>query len=143
MKYLSFVTATLFLGVFGLSGCADLPAMIPHDALTSMVAQQHGIGPSQGKAAVGSILNLAKEKMPAAEFSTLTDSFPAMGTYLKEAADVKAVTGPITDQAGLESAFAKVGLGPKMVPRITKTMSDFAGGSGGEAVRNFFTSLMQ
>lgn len=114
-----------------------------HDALTSMVAQQHGIGPRQGKAAVGSILNYAKEKMPAADFSTLSNSFPALGTYLKEATDVKAVTGPIVDQARLESAFAKVGLGPKMVPRIIKTMSDFVGNSGGEVARNFFASLMK
>jgi Protein of unknown function VcgC/VcgE (DUF2780) len=143
VKYVSFVTATLFLSAFGLSGCADLPAMIPQDVLTNMVAQQHGIGPSQGKAAVGSILNHAKGKMPAADFSTLSSSFPALGTYLKEATDVKAVTGPIVDQAGLESAFAKVALGPKMVPKITKTMSDFVGNSGGEAARNFFASLMK
>ncbi|TKB89001.1 MAG: DUF2780 domain-containing protein [Nitrospira sp.] len=142
VKYLSFVTATLFLSVFGLSGCASLPLMNPQDVLTSMVAKQHGIGPSQGKAAVGSILNYAKEKMPAADFSTLSNSLPALGTYLKEATDVKAVTGPIVDQAGLESAFAKVALGPKMVPRITKTMSDFVGTSGGEMARNFFASLM-
>jgi len=143
VKYLSFVTATLFLGVFGLSGCAGLPAVKVQDALSSLVAQQHGIGPSQGKAAVGSILNYAKGKIPAADFSTLSNSFPAMGTYLKEATDVKAVTGPIVDQAGLESAFAKVALGPKMVPRITKTMNDFVGNSGGEVARNFFASLMK
>jgi Protein of unknown function VcgC/VcgE (DUF2780) len=142
MKYLTSVTATLFLIAFGLPSCANLPTSLP-DALTSMVAQQHGIGPSQGKVAVGSILNHAKEKMPAADFSTLSNSFPALGTYLKEATDVKAVTDPIVDQAGLESAFAKVGLGPKMVPRITKTMSDFVGNSGGEAARNFFASLMK
>ena len=142
MKSLTSVTAILFLSAFGLSGCADLPAMIPQDALTSMVAKQFGIGPSQGKAAVGSILNYANQKMPAADFSALSNSFPAMGTYLKEAADVKAVTGPIVDQAGLESAFEKVALGPKMVPKITKTMSDFVGNSGGEAARNFFASLM-
>ncbi|MEQ1679921.1 MAG: DUF2780 domain-containing protein [Nitrospira sp.] len=143
MKYLSFVTTTLFVSAFGLSSCASLPAMTPQDALTSLVALQHGIGPSQGKAAVGSILNYAKGKMPAADFSSLSNSLPVLDTYLKEATDVKAVTGPIDDQAGLESAFAKVALGPKMVPRITKTMSDFVGTSGGEAAHNFFASLMK
>lgn len=143
MKHLSFVTATLFLVVFGLSGCAGTPATNPPDALTSMVVQQHGIGPSQGKAAVGSILSHAKEKLAVEDYSTLSNSLPASEAYLKEATDVKAVTGPIGDQAGLESAFSKLGLGPKMVPRITKTMSDFVGKSGGEEARNFFASLMK
>lgn len=143
MKYVSFVTATLVLSAFGLSSCASLPVPSLSDALSTMVATQHGIGPSQGKAALGSILNFAKGKMPAADYSTLSNSLPAMESYLKEATDVKAVTGPIVDQAGLESAFAKVALGPKMVPKITKTMSDFVGGSGGETVRDFFTSLMK
>lgn len=143
MKHGSFVSATLVLAALGLSSCASLPAMNLPDALTSLVAKQHGIGPSQGKAALGSILNYAKAKMPAEDFSTLSNSLPVLDTYLKEATDVKAVTGPIVDQAGLESAFAKVALGPKMVPRITKTMSDFMGNSGGETVRNFFGSLMK
>jgi hypothetical protein len=143
MKHLSLVSVTLFLVVSGLSGCTSLPTAALQDALSSLVAQQHNIGPSQGKAALGSILNHAKEKMPAGDLSTLSDSFPGLGSYLKEATDVKAVTGPVVDQAGLESAFAKVGLGPKMVPRITKTMSDFVGNSGGETVRNFLGSLMK
>lgn len=69
--------------------------------------------------------------------------FPLWISSLKEAIDVKAVTGPIVNQAGLESAFAKVGLGPKMVPGITKTMSDFVGNISGDAARNSFTSLMK
>ena len=143
MKSRSFVTIGLVLMTFGLSSCAGLPTASIQDALATLVAKQHNIGPSQGKVALGSILNHAKEKIPVADFSTLRDSLPALDTYLKEAADVKAVTGPIVDQAGLESAFAKVGLGPKMVPRITKTMSDFVGNSGGEVARNFFRTLMK
>lgn len=81
--------------------------------------------------------------MPIADFSALNNAFPAAETYLKEATDVRAVTDPIVDQAGLESAFAKVGLGVKMVPGITKTMSDFVGNTVGEAARNFFASLMK
>lgn len=143
MKQSSLVSTTLVLAALGLSSCAALPSVSPSDALTNMIVKQHQIGPSQGKAAVGSILNYAREKMPVGDFATLSDSFPAMGAYTKEAADVKAVTGPIVDQAGLESAFSKVALGPKMVPRITKTMSDFMGNSGGESVRNFLSSLMK
>jgi Protein of unknown function VcgC/VcgE (DUF2780) len=143
VKYLSVVSGALCLIAFEVSGCAGLPTASIQDALASMVAKQHSIGPSQGKAALGSILNLAKEKMPVADFSTLNNALPALDTYLKEATDVKAATGPIVDQAGLESAFAKVGLGPKMVPRITKTMSDFVGNTGGEAAHNFFASLMK
>lgn len=143
MKHRSFVTSGLVLMAFGLSSCAGLPTATIQDALSSMVAQQHGIGPSQGKAAMGSILNFAKGKMSGADFSSLSNSLPALDMYLKEATDVKAVAGPIVDQAGLESAFAKVALGPKMVPKITKTMSDFVGNSGGEAARDFFASLMK
>lgn len=43
--------------------------------------------------------------MPIADFSALNNAFLAAETYLKEATDVRAITDPIVDRAGLESAL--------------------------------------
>jgi len=57
------------------------------------------------------------------------------------AIDLNAVTGPINDQAGLETAFSNVGMGDEMVPNFSKVISDVVGNSGGDAARTFFASL--
>jgi hypothetical protein len=62
---------------------------------------------------------------------------------MKSANDLKAVTGPINDKAGLETAFNKLGLGDEMVPKFSKVMGDFVGSFGGDAAQKFFSSLMK
>ena len=62
---------------------------------------------------------------------------------MKSANDLKAVTGPINDKAGLETAFNNLGMGDEMVPKFSKVISDFVGNFGGDAARKFFASLMK
>ena len=61
----------------------------------------------------------------------------------KSASDLKAVTGPLNDKAGLETALNNLGMGDEMVPKFSKVISDFVSNSGGDAARKFFASLMK
>ena len=91
-----------------------------------------------GERGAGSVLSFAKEKLPGGDFDNLTKYISGSDSLIKSANDQKAVTGPINDKAGLETAFNRLGMGDEMVPKFSKVMSDFVDNSGGDAARKFF-----
>jgi hypothetical protein len=124
-------------------GCAEMQSMGVTDALTQMLTSQLGVTTNQASGGVGSILSLAKQKLPAMDFSTLTKLIPGSDTFMKAASDLGAVTGPIVDQPGLNSAFSRLGVGGDMVPKFFQTMSDFVGQSGGDSARNLPAAVIR
>jgi Protein of unknown function VcgC/VcgE (DUF2780) len=129
----SFLILTAFLHL----GCAEMQSMGGGtDTLTQLLSSQLGVTSNQAMGGTGSILSLAKERLSGMDFSTLTKFIPGSDTFMKAARDLGAVTGPVGDQAGLTSAFSRLGMGPDMVPKFTQTLSDFVGKAGGEPARN-------
>jgi len=124
------------------SGCAELQSMGATDTLSSLLASQLGVTQNQATGGAGSVLSLAKEKLPSMDFSTLTKLIPGSDTLMKSAKDLGAVTGPVTNNAGLESAFSRLGMGPDMVPKFVQKMGDFVGKTGGDTAKNLLTSLL-
>ncbi|MDF0651430.1 MAG: hypothetical protein CV081_09930 [Nitrospira sp. LK265] len=123
--------------------CAELQSSGVTNVLTQLVTSQLGVTADQANGGVGSILSLAKEKLPSMDFTTLTKFIPGADSFMKAANDLGAVTGPIGDQAGLTSAFSRLGMGPDMVPKFSQTMSDFVGKAGGDQAKNLLASVMK
>ncbi|HEY7129077.1 MAG TPA: DUF2780 domain-containing protein [Nitrospira sp.] len=117
------------------AGCAQMQSLGGMDALTKLLTSQLGVTSNQATGGVGSMLSLAKERLPGMDFSTLTALIPGADSFMKSARDLGAVTGPVGDQAGLTSAFSRLGMGADMVPKFTGTVSDFVGNAGGEPAR--------
>lgn len=122
--------------------CAELQSSGVTNVLTQLVTSQLGVTADQANGGVGSILSLAKEKLPSMDFTTLTKFIPGADSFMKAANDLGAVTGPIGDQAGLTSAFSRLGMGSDMVPKFSQTMSDFVGKAGGDQAKNLLASVM-
>jgi len=113
------------------------------DTLTQLLTSQLGVTSNQAMGGTGSILSLAKERLSGMDFSTLTKFIPGSDTFMKAAKDLGAVTGPVGDQAGLTSAFSRLGMGPDMVPKFTNSISDFVGKAGGESARNLVAAAVK
>lgn len=124
-------------------GCAELQSSGVTNALTQLLTSQLGVTANQANGGVGSILSLAKEKLPSIDFNALAMFIPGADGFMKAAKDLGAVTGPIGDQAGLTSAFSRLGMGQDMVPKFSQTMSDFVGKSGGDHARELLASVMK
>jgi len=143
MKRTSLVaTMTVVLATFALSGCAASQISSNADTLTKILGTHLNVTAKQAKGGAGSILSFAKEKLPSGDFDSLTKYISGSDDLMKSANDLKAVTGSINDKAGLENAFNKLGMEGNMIPKFSKTMGDFVGNSGGDAVKKFFGSLM-
>ena len=124
--------------------CGGMPSMGgATDILTGLLTNQLGVTSNQAVGGVGSILSLAKERLSSMDFSALTKLIPGADTYMKSARDLGAVTGPIKDQAGLTSAFSRLGMGSDMVPKFTQILSDFVGKAGGQPASNLVKQAVQ
>lgn len=143
MSYKIGSIASLILAALLWSGCSTLESMGGTNALTSLLTQQLGVTSNQATGGAGSMLSLAKEKLPSGDFSSLSTMIPGTDSLMKSAQDLGAVTGPIKDKAGLESAFSRLGMGNEMVPKFTQVMSDFVGKVGGEPAKNLLAMIMK
>ncbi len=139
----SLFASVLITAAFLHVGCAEMQASGVTNALTQLLTSQLGVTSNQANGGVGSILSLAKEKLPSMNFSTLTKFIPGSDGFMKAAKDLGAVTGPIGDQAGLTSAFSRLGMGQDMVPKFSQTMSDFVGKAGGDQAKSLLASVMK
>lgn len=120
----------LLLGALVFSGCSGMPSMGGADSLVKLLTNQLGATQNQATGGVGSSLSLAKERLPSTDFNVLTKAIPGSDTFIESAKDQGAVTGPIRDRAGLESAYSRLGMGPDMVGKFNQVLSNFVGKAG-------------
>ena len=125
------------------SGCAEMQSMGVTDTLVSLLTNQLNVTASQAKGGVGSILSLAREKLSGADFRSLTNYIPGSDTYMKAAKDLGAVSGPVRDQAGLQTAFSQLGMGSDMVGKFWGVLSDFVGTAGGDTAKNLLAAVLK
>lgn len=137
------VTISLGLAVFLFSACADLQSMGGSNALIKTLTNQLGVTEQQASGGTGSSLLLAKEKLGDTQFSSLRQFIPGSDALMESAKDQGAVTGPIRNKAGLESAYSRLGMGSDMVSKFNQVLSDFVGKTGGEPAKNLLAMALQ
>ena len=123
--------------------CGAMQSMGGTNTLISLLTSQLGVTSNQATGGVGSILSLAKERLPAMDFTALAQLIPGAESFMKSAKDLGAVTGPVGDRTGLTAAFSRLGMGSDMVPKFTQTLSDFVGKAGGQPASNLVMQAVQ
>ena len=142
LKKISLPSSVLLM-TFLVAGCAEMQSMGGSDVLMKMLTSQLGVTTDQAKGGIGSELTLAKEKLPNTDFDALAKAIPGSATYMRAAKDLGAVTGPIGDKSGLQSAFQRLGMQSGMVDKFSGVLSDFAGKMGGEPVKNALLAALR
>ncbi len=135
--------AAIVLASFFFFSCAQMQSMGGSDALMKLLTSQLGVTQNQAKGGVGSELTLAKEKLPSGDFNALAKAIPGSDSYMKAAKDLGAVTGPIGDKAGLQSAFQRLGMNSGMVDKFSGVLTDFVGKMGGDPVKSALAAVLK
>jgi hypothetical protein len=143
MRVRSLCFSFLILAALLHLSCAEMQSMGGTETVTKLLTNQLGVTSNQAMGGTGSILSLAKERLSSMDFSTLTKLIPGSDSFMKAAKDLGAVTGPVGNQAGLTSAFSRLGMGPDMVPKFTQTLSEFVGKAGGQPASNLVMQAVQ
>ena len=102
-----------------------------------------GVTDKQAEGGLGSILTLAQEKLAKGDFDKIAQVVPGTQKYLDAAKKLGAVTGPLTNSAGLNSAFAKLGIPPEKAAQFTPTVLDAVGKVGGDSARSMLASVLK
>jgi hypothetical protein len=123
------------------SAAAAAAAPAAAGSLPDMLSSQFGLSPDQAKAGVGAILSYAEGALPAADFQKIAAAIPGAGDHIQAAKDAGGVTGPITDAAGLNAAFGKIGISPEIASGFTSTVTDYVGKVAGPEAGNLLKGL--
>jgi hypothetical protein len=148
--------APAVVGAVLLTGCSkstpetEAPAMgagIPPAAapaagnLTNTLTSQLGLPADKANAAVGSVLSYAQGRLSPEDYGKVAGAIPGASNYVQQAVDAGAVTGPISDPAGLDSAFSKLGISPDVAKQIGPLISQEVGKTAGPDVGNLLGGL--
>ena len=123
------------------SAAATAAAGAPTGNLADMVSKELGLTSDQAKAGAGAVLAYAEGKLPAADFQKVASVLPNGSANLQAAKDAGAVSGPITDQAGLNSAFSKLGITPDVAAKFVPMVSNYISKVGGPEVAKLMQGL--
>jgi hypothetical protein len=114
-----------------------------NDPLVGALKSTLGVTDEQAEGGLGSILTLAQEKLAKGDFDKIAQVVPGSQKYLDAAKKLGAVTGPLTNSAGLNSAFSKLGIAPDKAAKFTPTVLDAVGTVGGESAKNMLASALK
>lgn len=120
----------------------DLAASMK-EPLLGLLTTQLGVTDTQAKGGVGSMLTLAKEKLPAADFTKVANIVPGASKYMELAKTLGAVSGPLKNMAGLNGALGKLGMTPEVIAKFVPTVSNFMGKAGGGTVSTLLASVFK
>ena len=109
-------------------------------SLTDMLGAKLGLSPDKSKAAVGAILGYAESALPSADFQKVSAAIPGAGDNVQAAKDA-GVTEPITDVAGLNAAFGKLGISPEVGKQLVPVVTDYVGKVAGPDTANLLKGL--
>ena len=102
-----------------------------------------GVTENQAEGGLGSILTLAREHLAKGDFDKIAAVVPGAQKYLDAAKKLGAVTGPLMNSAGLNSAFSKLGIAPDKAAKFTPTVLDAVGTVGGESAKNMLANALK
>jgi Protein of unknown function VcgC/VcgE (DUF2780) len=120
------------------AGAADVAGAA---GLTDMLGSKLGLSPDQAKAGVGAILAYAEGALPSTDFQKVSAAIPGAGDNIQAAKDAGAVSGPITDAAGLNTAFGKLGISPEVANQLVPAVTDYVGKMAGPETANLLKGL--
>jgi hypothetical protein len=113
------------------------------DALVSSLTSTLGLTEEQAQGGVGSILALAQEKLVKGDFDKIAAVIPGSQKYLDMAKSLGAVTGPLTNLAGLNGALGKLGIPPDKAAKLVPAVTDFVNKAGGPEVGQLLSGALK
>ena len=113
------------------------------DPIVGALKSALGVTDNQAQGGLGSILTLAQEHLAKGDFDKIAQVVPGAQKYLDAAKKLGAVTGPVKNSAGLNSAYSRLGIAPETAAKFTPTVLDAVGKVGGDSVRNLLAGALK
>lgn len=122
---------------------SDAKSIMGGDALLSGLSSSLNLDAKQAGGGIGSILSLAENNLPAADYASLAGYIPGADKYVKMAEEAGVLTDPITDVGRLNSAMEKLGISKDASSALFSKLGDFVGAAGGSDLQNTLMGLLK
>jgi len=137
--------AVLLVWAALLGACSSMESMMGMGAgssLPSTLTKQLGVTNGQAAGGVGAILAFAQQRLAAGDFDLIAKAIPGSETYLGMAKQLLG-SANISDKAGLQGAFSKLGMSPDMLNKFAPIVTDYAGKMGGDQASKLLAGLLK
>jgi hypothetical protein len=125
--------------------------------LVNLLTSQLGLQPNQAMGGLGSLLNLAKDKLPAGDFQKVAQLIPEAGQAMTAAPKPNAAAGAlgalggmlggkadnIASLAGLAQQFSQLGLKGDMVQKFVPIIMQFLQAKGGSGLTSLLGNVLK
>jgi hypothetical protein len=108
----------------------------------SLLRRSLGMSADQMEGGLGSILALAQEKLARGDFDKIAAAIPGASGYLDKAKKLGAVTGPLKDLSGLNSALGRLGIDKETAAKFVPAVKDVVAKLGGDDVGKLLGSVL-
>ena len=127
------------------SACAQMESVMGvanSTGLTSTLVNRLGVTETQAAGGVGSILAFAQQHLAAGDFDLVAKAIPGADKYLGMA---KQLLGgvPVSDKAGLQGAFSKLGMSPDMLSKFAPIVTDYVGKAVCQQAGNLLAGVLK
>jgi len=142
-RNIAFVALLFVAGL--LSACSSMESMMGTGSASSPTAaltKQLGVTEGQAAGGTGAILAFAQQRLAAGDFDVVAKAIPGSDKYLATAKQLLGGAN-ISDKAGLQSAFSKLGMSPDMLNKFAPIVTDYVGKTGGDQAKNLLAGVLK
>jgi hypothetical protein len=137
--------AVLLVWAALLGACSSMESMMgvgSSSSLPATLTKQLGVTDSQAAGGTGAILAFAQQRLAAGDFDLIAKAIPGSEKYLGMAKQLLG-SANISDKAGLQSAFSKLGMSPDMLNKFAPIVTDYVGKAGGDQASKLLAGLLK
>ena len=127
--------------------------------LLSLLTKNLGVNESQAQGGAGLLFKLAKEKLPAADFSKVSEAVPGIGSLIGAApassgggalgglgnlvSGLGGSAGGLGSMASLAGGFSKLGMSSGMIGKFIPVILEFVRSKGGDGVKSILEKVLK
>lgn len=141
MKFTKVLSLLLIVGLVALTGCSS--SALPYSGLLNSLTGSLGLNKNQAIAGAGSLLGLASQKLPSADFGKIANAIPGTSDLVKQAGELTGLGNNFGSIANVTSALGKMGVTPDQVQKLGTSVADFAGKTGGDSVKSLLEGVLK
>ena len=129
------------LGCSSTGGSDSMLASLAAEPGIATLAQQTGVTANQAVGGLGSVLAFAKAKLPAEEFSQVSNGIPSADQYIKSLDGFGVKSSEIKDVVDLRTSLQKIGMSEEVATRFMPAAVNHIRSTGGEAAAGILAGL--
>ena len=135
------LTATLIFMILS-TGCASMPALssLASNPMVQSVMQQVGTSLVQTVVGSGSLLNLAQNKLPAADATKLSTAVPGMNEILDQSKSAGGFSS-INSMQDANAVMSKAGMNPSQISQMPQALAGYMESAAGPNVASLLRNI--